>query len=147
MRYYKPSEYCKICQGSCCKKMPGTCLPRDIEKLYPTDSLKDSIEKALDSGLFAIDWYEDSDRGKPYIRCAVKGIHEKYDHPSWGGECIFLTDTGCKLDFTLRPHNCKIIKPKISSDGSCETHLKMNAKLAWSRDWRKTGIDLWQWGK
>ena len=91
--------------------MPGSCLPSDIEKLFKAETIKQSVEAALISGKFAIDWYEGRDKGF-YIRPAIVGHYTIYD-PAWYGPCIFLTYNGCELSFEYRPYICKALKPKI----------------------------------
>ena len=120
-KYYAPIAYCKTCGGSCCKKIPGTCLPRDISNLFPAGSLRESVVKALDSKKFAVDWYE-SPIPKYFIRPAIKDDHRRYS-PTWGGECVFLSPDGCTLG-DKKPHGCKIVRPMVG--GGCKFHYKVN---------------------
>lgn len=121
---------CAECGGKCCKNMPGSVYPKDVPN--------GDIEALLRAGNYAIDWWEGDPRkecgqiGKAsyYIRPKVKGVKRLFD-PSWGGECIFLTSTGCKLSFEERPAGCKIVKP---AKGGCNSKYndKRGAAIAWS---------------
>lgn len=136
-KYTGPISYCAECGGQCCKNLPGFCAPKDISRLFPQPTLRESVIAALDSGTFAVDWYEASEP-KPYLRPMTTLCTRRHD-PSWGGECIFLRSDGCQLG-DQRPHGCKVLKAK--KGGGCTDHYKMNGKLAISREWKKTGLDL-----
>jgi len=119
--YYEKPSICAKCKGVCCKGIPGACYPKDFS--YNTDN----IFQALKSGLYSIDSWEGSLDGKdkPYycfyfIRPAIKGYEGSIYHPSWGGECIFLTSKGCKLPADKRPAECGLIEPK--ENGPCIGH-------------------------
>ena len=141
MKFYYDYEICKECGGRCCKRLPGTCHPSDIRKLFPAKTLKKSVLLALNSNNFCVDWWEGKNR-KPFIRPATKyKIGVRYD-PSWGGECVFLTDNGCKLPEENRPTACKKLEPR--KNGGCIPHYKEGNKLAVARMWQKTGIDLFK---
>ena len=139
-KYYFNEVICKDCGGKCCKSLPGFCTPKDIIRLFPSKSLKASVGLALNSGKFCVDWYEDSPI-RPFIRPATKDkIGLRYD-PSWGGECVFLTETGCTLPKDLRPHTCKKLEPK-GQGAKCDNHYKINPKLAIAKAWKQAGIKL-----
>ena len=140
-KYYFDREICAECGGRCCKSIPAPCIPNDIQRLYPSDTLDNSVLLALKSGRFSIDWYEGSNRGKPYVRPSVKGSEGNMYDPSWGGECTFLKEKGCELSESKRPYYCKIVKP--SAGGGCTTGVNGNQKLAAAATWKK--VDLWQW--
>jgi len=130
---------CSSCQGGCCKSMPGCCTPEDVKRIFPGETLKESVTKALETGQFSIDWYED-DQPLYFIRpSTLTGAGKIYD-PSWGGQCVFLSETGCKLGDN-RPMNCKMLKPRTASNASCIINLKFNLKKVFGRLWRKH-IDL-----
>ncbi len=122
--------------------MPGACAPDDIMTMFPSESLIDSVDLALKSKRFCIDWYEQESPGY-YIRPATKGKEGAVRDPSWGGTCTFHSKSGCELSFEKRPIGCKVLKPKII-DGktNCKSSIKINEKLAMSQLWDKTGINL-----
>lgn len=147
-KFYPPSKRCgTTCLGQCCQIMPGCTTPRDIKKLYPADTLIESLRLALESGKFAIDWWEGKTL-KYFVRPATKpsylvGKNQKswmiYD-PSWGGPCVFWTkEKGCELSFEVRPQNCKVVKP--GPKGECSTGYKQHPKLVSAKAWKRY-IDL-----
>ena len=107
---------CSSCGGNCCKHMPGIVHPDEVV----------SINDLLDTGKYAIDWWEGDPRedrddvGQSYyIRPKTKGSEEHLLDGSWGGECVFLTNKGCELSFNERPYDCRMLEP--SSGDSCDT--------------------------
>jgi len=146
MKFYYEPNICAKCRGAyCCKVLPGSYAPSDIKCIFPSSSLKESIELALRTGKISIDWWEDSPP-LPFLRPATKNnINGIYD-PSWGGECIFLNENGCTLSWEERPYFCKTVEPM--ENFKCKDHIKKgNSKLAAAKMWRRTGLDLFQWRK
>jgi len=143
-KHYQPIERCKTtCQGHCCQALPGMTTPKDIQRMFPAESLEQSVIKALESGKFAIDWYVTECDHLFFIRPATKKafvvrLHQKswliYDG-SWGGTCIFLTGEGCNLPYQQRPETCKVLKPS-PKPVECELPYKHNAKKVYGRLWR-----------
>lgn len=125
-------DLCSICDGECCKNMPGCNLPEDFGK-----SLYFSLLEHFKTGKWAIDWWEgDPRKGKHeltrafFIRPAIKNKTNLFD-PSWGGECVFFTSgVGCSLDDKKRPAECRLLEP--NSD-RCIKHggSKQEASIAW----------------
>jgi len=128
-------ELCEKCRGECCKTLPGACYPEDFG--LPSDFTK--LDTALSSRRYAIDWWEGDPReGKDelpcgyFIRPATKDKIGILHDPSWGGECTFLTKTGCELLADNRPLNCKKLEPKKTKP--CLIHNdsgKRQAAIAW----------------
>ena len=138
METYEPTEDCIKCRGRCCKQLPGSCLPNDISRLFPANSLQESVKLALNSKKYSIGWFE-NDTPLYYIRPATLGKYKKFD-PSWGGICILLTDNGCSLPFDLRPNDCKCIKP--NKDFRCSSSIDGNTKFFHGIKWKETGINF-----
>jgi len=127
---YVDTNTCAICGGKCCKRLPGANLPEDFNLPADTESLKLS----LFSGKYTIDWYECHENGYGYfIRPATKGMEGILEDPSWGGECTFLTPSGCSLDSESRPWACRVLEPK--TNGNCIFHGIGNGK--------KQAADCW----
>jgi len=102
-------------------------------------TLKISVKKALATGKIAIDWWE-SDGPIYFLRPATKDkVGVVYD-PSWGGQCIFLTPTGCELSKRERPEFCKRVEP--NENGDCDAHTEVSSKLAGALMWKKSKVDL-----
>lgn len=128
-------KICSKCNGNCCKKMPGIYYPEDfnIQKDFS------NLETAINSSKIAIDWWEGDPREELdelnlvyYVRPATKDKEGVLFDPSWGGECIFLTSTGCQLNENARPLNCRKLEPV--ENGTCILHdniSKRNAAIAW----------------
>ena len=134
---YEKKELCAACGGKCCKGMPGSAFPSDFGEL-----LLDALVEKFQSGLWVIDWWEGDPRGKGYrmaqsyfVRPAIKGANALF-HPSWGGECIFLSEDGCTLPSDERPLGCKRLEPGGHSpcmyhgDGTGK-NAKHEGALAW----------------
>jgi Fe-S-cluster containining protein len=106
---------CSKCEGACCKKMPGILHPKDVL----------DIGELLRSGDYAVDWWEGDPRKNKddmeecyFIRPRVKDAETIFD-PSWGGECVFLSENGCRLSFKDRPFGCRNLLPKKNDTGEC----------------------------
>ena len=140
MKVFKPNKYCEECKGGCCKSMPGACLPEDVARLFPAESLIESVKLALASKKFSVDWYEASDPIY-YLRPAIVGYYKRFD-PSWGGQCVLLTDTGCSLSFEFRPNDCKCVDPR--KNHRCPSSITDNTKLFHGEAWKKTDVDFEQ---
>ena len=84
MKEYLNPKLCSECGGECCLRLPGCYTPNDIKRIFG------SVDKAVQSGLVAIDWWEAS---PPlyYVRARSVGVPRLYD-PSWGGRCIHWTE-------------------------------------------------------
>ena len=130
--FYIP-EICIKCGGDCCKRSPAPYTPKDISRIFG------GIEKAIDSGTIAIDWWE-GDRPIYFVRPKTIKTKALYD-PSWGGQCIHLRTDGCKLSRDKMPTFCKALEPK--DNGECVDHVKrFPSKLLAAKLWKRSGIDL-----
>ena len=100
-------EYCKQCKGECCKSMSGIYSPKDFKEI----TLEFLLE-CFSNGRLSIDWWEGDVRDgidELSVTYYLRPRHKEADaiDPSWGGECVYLTDNGCKLVYALRPQNCR----------------------------------------
>lgn len=107
--------------------MPGIALPEDFG-LPDTSKLVD----ALRSRKWALDRWE-GDAPLWYVRPAATNALDKLTDLSWGGQCVFLTDTGCELAHDDRPAGCRLLEP--SPDEKCTAHgaSKLDAGEAWEK--------------
>lgn len=110
---------CAACGGVCCKTMPGSYLPKQL-----TD---EQVHHLLVTGQAAIDWWEGDPRPDKnklvranYLRAATKKAAGKIFDPSWGGECVHLTNSGCALTFEARPWACQTLIPNPDKPGECK---------------------------
>lgn len=134
-KFFEKKDICSNCKGKCCKRLPGSNFPEDFDMENGTEKLI----KAITNGNYAIDsWEGDPGDGEIFkeayfVRPATKNnIGKIYDY-SWGGECIFLTITGCELKAENRPSGCIALEPK---ENICVLHGdkdKRNAALQWRK--------------
>lgn len=137
MKFYKVTKQCNKCKGSCCKQLPGCYTPQDIKRLFPAKTVKKSVELALSTNKIAIDWWE-GNKELYFLRPSTKDKMGIIIDPSYGGECIYLSEKGCKLSFSQRPYFCKTLEPKESG---CDDHIKKgNCKLVAGKMWDKTKV-------
>lgn len=132
---YSPTKACDLCQGRCCKYYPGCFMPHQIK----TDMLE-TLRHKFHAGLWAVDWWEGDPRPgmneltEAYvIRPAIVGAKRLFD-PSWGGQCVFLGESGCKLSWDERPDECRALRPRAADDpdGECRGVLdKQKVAIAW----------------
>lgn len=108
---------CSECKGKCCKGMGCHFSPRDFDNIT-----YESLNALIERGNISIDWWEGDVFGKDeqknrtyYLRMRNKGADVV--NPSWGGECILLTDQGCILPFEQRPLGGKSLIPCV---GDCK---------------------------
>ncbi len=126
MKTYLNEKLCAKCGGQCCKVCPGALSPEDLTK-----PLKAALIALFKTGKYAIDWYEAEEQGY-YIRAAVKDNNNLFD-PTWGGECVFLTDSGCELSLENRPYQCRMVEP-VPDPKNCISHSgsKYNISELWA---------------
>lgn len=128
---FPSAELCIKCKGNCCKVLPGIVYPDDIST-QGRFALKVGLRKLLRSGNYAIDWW-DGDLPEYFIRPACTNAPGELLDPSWGGTCVFLTDSGCKLEFNQRPESCRFLEPKPKFPIECDIngHTKRHGVDAW----------------
>lgn len=133
MKKMENKQLCKECGGNCCKRMGCHYSPDDFKEIT-YESLKKEIEK----GFISIDWWD----GNPFENGSTDDIDRAYYlrirhkdseivDPSWGGECILLTDDGCPLSYEERPKGARLLEP---SEYNCISHY--NKRQA-AKDWYK----------
>lgn len=131
--FHGPGKFCADC-GNCCRHYPGGHLPSDFGLDIPA-----GVRAALESGRYALDWWEGDVDGHDnlscvyYLRPSTKGKEGHIFDPSWGGECTFLTASGCSLSREKMPAECKALRPRTTADGDCPSTL---IKEDVCREWR-----------
>ena len=104
---------CSKC-GQCCKRMPGIVSPKDLKGIT-LESLTDLFKEG-----YQFDYWEGNMTRKPehediqffYLRPQTKKSVGKIVDGSWGGECVFLEESGCTKTFESRPAQCRALVPK-----------------------------------
>ena len=92
---YQPTDECSKCKGRCCKWFPGTWSPDDFQDIE--SELLDLIIQ-----------------GKATIATHDRWL---FPHPvittnTFVGPCIFLSPTGCTLEWEKRPYECRMLEPQ-----------------------------------
>lgn len=123
-------DICSACGGQCCKHGPGAYHWKDLG--HTEAQIRATAEALIGAGLAQIDWWE-ARTPQYYLRPAVKaeqGANYRVFSPSWGGECVYLTPTGCLLSYKARPRACRRLTPEPGM--KCHTNYdKAQAKNAW----------------
>jgi hypothetical protein len=115
--------------------------------VHPDDVTQEQVTAMLASGRYAIDWWEGDPREgmdelsqAEYLRPSIKGMEGWRHDPSWGGECVFLTPTGCELSAAERPSECRALQPRQGEPCEYEGLVaKRTVATAWLEhaDWLK----------
>lgn len=124
---------CALCKGACCQSMPASYHPEDFERIFDEKISTDLLVKIFNSGIVAVDWWEDDPRNNGIVfddqgdivkeeghldECYYlrpKGIHalDKLRDPTYrDNPCIHWNiKTGCQLDEFHRPYGCRTLVP------------------------------------
>ena len=139
-------EFCRICQGECCKNSGCAFSPRD----FRGEITKERLVKLLNTGIVSLDWWEGDPNNtsdsslndtveKAFfirIRNFVLDDEDKLApiiDPSFGGRCILLTKKGCKLSFENRPLQGQALVP-MPRYNKCEIgYSKRDCCIEWLR--------------
>jgi len=113
-------ELCRKCGGQCCKHGAGGWFPGDLPPI--TEEL---LNDMLDNG-YQFDWWEGNptkeekhnDKTAYYLRPQHTNSIGKVRNPSWGGQCVFLGDSGCTKTWKDRPTQCKALQPNVEEPGT-----------------------------
>ena len=137
---YLDKNQCARCGGVCCRTMPGATMPQDILDMFPADNMAESLIEAFETRKWVIDCWEGDPRPNKEELDQAYYIRPKNDDSyhsgiysfTWGGRCIFHTDTGCQLDENERPYSCRMLEPKQNDE--CVMHDdggKQKCSIAW----------------
>ena len=110
---HENKEICSECGGECCKKLPCTVFPGDL------NFINEEILTEMVKGKYCFDYWEGNptndnkydDVTAYFIRPKCKHETNKIVDASWGGECVFLTPKGCQLHKSIRPSEGKALIP------------------------------------
>ena len=120
VKLYKAIPRCATC-GECCKYAPGGYHPDQFEN-------EEEIIDKLKSGYYSVD----GDFHMCYLRPAMTTGYKKAIDDTWSGQCIFLTETGCRLDEIEKPIQCSATKPTSKSCNVPPNLADCYIKLAWA---------------
>lgn len=132
----KNNENISLCAGcgKCCKRMPGIVHPNELKEIT-VESLSQMIK-----GGYQFDYWEGNLTGKPehegitayFLRPQTKVSVGKVVDASWGGECVFLTETGCSKSFDERPTQFRALEPSIGRECKLGSeYSKIELAKAW----------------
>ena len=119
------TQLCAECGGKCCKHYGGFYHPSDFDTvdLEPLSTL-------IDEGGISIDWYNCADGSRGYFLRA-RHVGGGVIDPSFGGQCVHLTETGCDLPFEKRPYGCRRLVPSEGSVCKEGSYKKLEAWHDW----------------
>lgn len=123
MEGYRETEMCVRCEGSCCKRQSGHCLPSEFGSA-------ETVRTAVTSGKYTIVLLLDTD-----IIARVVRPHYKDPHRRMG--CVFHKARGCELQFENRPYGCRMLKPRERDGERCQPEGVLIVEAA--EMWEKSG--------
>lgn len=126
---YRSDDLCAQCKGRCCKTMGCSLAPADmIHALEDKAVTQENVEDLLQKGDYAIDSFQTGGHAFYYLRMRHKCF--TFIGVDAMGECIMLTETGCKLAFGDRPKGGRMLE--ASADGRCAQHYTQEMMI---EDW------------
>ena len=125
VKTYQTTDQCHECKGECCRRMGCHFAPSDFKEIA-----FEYLKSKIDQGYISIDWWETDHGPEYYLR--MRHVGAPVVDPSWGGQCIMLTDIGCTFSFDERPLGGKALRPRAGAGGHCETdYSKFDSKEDW----------------
>lgn len=122
-------KVCSKCGGKCCKSMGCHYSPTDF-----TNITFETLKQSIDKGYISIDWWEgdvfDNDRERTYF-LRIRNKKANIVDPSWGGECVLLTEQGCSLSFNERPMGGRALTPGTIYDSCINPYSKEDCCQEW----------------
>lgn len=103
---HRETGMCVRCEGSCCKRQPGHCLPGEFASA-------DAVRAAVACGEYGIVLLLDENIMARIVRPQYKDIPRKTG-------CVFHDDAhGCRLRFEDRPYGCRMLRPRGKEGEHC----------------------------
>ena len=118
---YRENEMCVRCEGKCCKRQPGHCLPTQFGSAR-------AVRQAVVSGNYTIVLILDEN-------VMARIVRPHYKDPQQRLGCVFLGAGGCALTFEERPYGCRMLKPREADGERCkpEGTTIVEASEMWER--------------
>lgn len=134
-KIFENKKICSKCGGECCKTLPGSAHPDDFDM----ENGPSKLIAALNSGKWCFDYWEgDARKGEHFylrtyfVRPAIKGLEGEVIDATWGGECTFLTESGCSIkNIEDRPHECRFLEPLKRQNCIQHGNTKCENSVAW----------------
>lgn len=116
---YPPLPVCAECKGLCCASLGCSLAPEDLHRALGTDTCdRESVLALLQNSDFAIDSF--GYQGKRFYFLRMKHKCFTFIGVDAMGECIALTETGCRLSYEERPKGGRYLEAK--PDRQCVQH-------------------------
>ena len=103
---HRETEECLRCQGKCCKRQSGHCLPSEFGS-------EEEVRAAISSGRYGVVLLIDKDIVARIVRPSYKDLE-------WRVGCIFQHEQGCELSWEQRPYGCRMLRPRQRDDEHCK---------------------------
>jgi hypothetical protein len=103
---YHETEMCVRCEGECCRRQSGHCLPTEF------GSAK-AVRAAVESGSYAIVLLLDS-------QIMARIVRPHYKEPDRKLGCVFHNANGCDLLWQDRPYGCRMLQPRERNGEHCK---------------------------
>ena len=134
MEGYHETDMCVRCEGECCRRQSGHCLPSEFGSA-------DAVRAAVESGKYTIVLLLDS-----HIMARVVRPH--YKEPDRKVGCIFHHANGCELPWPARPYGCRLLRPRERDGEHCKPEgiSIEDAARMWEESgylpplWKSTGL-------
>ena len=131
-------DICGVCRGACCKNCPGSYHPDDVGST--PEELEKGVADLLRTGLAQVDWWEGQPPW-PFLRpTALDRCADSNRSPTYGGACVLLTASGCRLSFADRPLGCRSLEP---AEGMICEKTEYGKPEAW-KAWQPHADMLWR---
>lgn len=132
MIQFTNNDFCRKCQGQCCKDASGVYAPEDFEELT-----FDVLLKLYQEGKIMISHISEKYGNKTegwVLKPAQEGCDSIQYEIMIKGRCKFLTDEGCSLDYYHRPRGCKLLLPdEIAGRKACRELYTLDKAV---REWQ-----------
>lgn len=162
MEGFRPGAECSQCKGRCCRERGCSLSPQDmwqaIERridlwscgegaVMPTcsdekEKLREILVQLLNQpdGLYALDFFSEKDGPCFYLRMR----HKCYTFIGVDaiGECVALTENGCKLTQEERPRGGRFLESK--PDGHCVQHYTREQMCEDWAPYKEVLKDIWE---
>ena len=131
-------DICGPCGGACCRNYPGPYHPNDLGSTR--EEVEAQVADLLSQGLAQVDWWEGVPPW-PFLRPTTLDRRAGSNRsPTYGGACVLLTPSGCRLSFAERPLGCRSLEPAA---GMICGETKYSKPEAW-RAWQPHADMLWR---
>ncbi|MBP1750222.1 MAG: putative cytosolic protein [Deltaproteobacteria bacterium] len=105
MAGYRETNMCVRCEGNCCRRQSGHCLPSEFGSA-------EAVKTAVISGKYGIVLLLDTG-------IMARIVRPSYKDPYLRVGCVFHQARGCELKWEDRPYGCRLLRPRERDDEHC----------------------------